>query len=311
MSDLPTSANRVSPDARPEYSAEFRTGDGVLLVYRDSGGPGVPLVMLPGFGQSQMAFHHQFDQLKARRRVITLDFRGHGFSEAPDHGYRIARLAADVRDLLRHLRLSRVDALGWSMGVSVWWSFIDLFGTSAIRRLVIVDQPTTIARLAWMSEEQQADAGALWDLVTLEHIVDEQTRSVNGDVDASAIQGSYSGEMPSEVIDVLITGMRQGSVADLARLLFDHGVQDWRDVLSRIDVPTIVFGSEGSHVATLSQRRTAAAIPGATAHIFPADVASSHFPFLQNPAAFNEVLENFLDSDAEGPANGERNSTKR
>ena len=37
-------------------------------------------------------------------------------------------------------------------------------------------------------------------------------------------------------------------------------------------------------------------IPGSTVHIFPRDVASSHFPFLQNPAAFNAVLLGFLQS---------------
>jgi hypothetical protein len=29
--------------------------------------------------------------------------------------------------------------------------------------------------------------------------------------------------------------------------------------------------------------------------VFPVDVASSHFPFLENPAAFNAVVETFLD----------------
>jgi pimeloyl-ACP methyl ester carboxylesterase len=30
-------------------------------------------------------------------------------------------------------------------------------------------------------------------------------------------------------------------------------------------------------------------------HVFPVEVASSHFPFLENPAAFNAVVETFLD----------------
>ena len=32
-----------------------------------------------------------------------------------------------------------------------------------------------------------------------------------------------------------------------------------------------------------------------TLHVFPTEVASSHFPFLENPAAFNAVVEEFLD----------------
>ena len=30
-------------------------------------------------------------------------------------------------------------------------------------------------------------------------------------------------------------------------------------------------------------------------HIIPVDVASSHFPFLENPAAFNAVVKEFFD----------------
>jgi pimeloyl-ACP methyl ester carboxylesterase len=29
--------------------------------------------------------------------------------------------------------------------------------------------------------------------------------------------------------------------------------------------------------------------------VFPSDVANSHFPFLENPAAFNAVVEKFLE----------------
>jgi pimeloyl-ACP methyl ester carboxylesterase len=275
-------------------AASFTTSDGVRLVYRDNGGPGIPLVMLPGLGQGQLAFHEQFDGLADHRRIITLDHRGHGLSSAPEHGYRIARLSADVRELLDHLDLDRVDALGWSMGASVWWSFIDLFGTARIRRLVIVDQPVTIAKVPWMSAREQADAGALWDLSTTEQIVAEQLRPDPAPADIDSLRWSYTGEIAPEILELLVSGMRQGSAREIGRLLFDHSVQDWRDVLPRIDVPTLVIGSEGSHVSVESQRRTAKAIPNATAHIFPADIASSHFPFLQNPAAFNRVLETFL-----------------
>ncbi|WP_405877942.1 alpha/beta hydrolase [Streptomyces sp. NBC_01136] len=43
-----------------------------------------------------------------------------------------------------------------------------------------------------------------------------------------------------------------------------------------------------------SQRFVARRIPDAQLHVFPTDVASSHFPFLENPPAFNAVVEKFL-----------------
>jgi pimeloyl-ACP methyl ester carboxylesterase len=77
-------------------------------------------------------------------------------------------------------------------------------------------------------------------------------------------------------------------------LLWDHCAQDWRDVLPRLDVPTLVIGCEGSHVDPASQRYIAEQVPGARLHVFPRDVASSHFPFLENPAAFDAVVDEFL-----------------
>jgi pimeloyl-ACP methyl ester carboxylesterase len=77
-------------------------------------------------------------------------------------------------------------------------------------------------------------------------------------------------------------------------LIFDHCAQDWRDVLPRIDVPTLVLGCDGSHVSPDSQRYIADRIPDARIHIFPTDVASSHFVFLENPAAFDAVVREFL-----------------
>lgn len=145
---------------------ELITTDGARLAYQDTGGEGVPLVMLHGWGQTQALFRHQTEGLAPVRRVVTVDLRGHGRSGRPRHGHRIARLS--------------------------------------------------------------------------------------------------------------------------------------RDVLPRIDVPTLVIGCEGSHVHPDSQRFVAERIPGALLHVFPSDVASSHFPFLENPAAFDAVVEKFL---AEEPAN--------
>ena len=45
----------------------FTTRDGVELAYTDSGGDGVPLVMLHGWGQTQAMFRHQSRASRRRR----------------------------------------------------------------------------------------------------------------------------------------------------------------------------------------------------------------------------------------------------
>jgi pimeloyl-ACP methyl ester carboxylesterase len=272
----------------------FTTNDGVELSYHDGGGDGAPLVMLHGWGQTQRMFHHQVRGLSPAHRVITLDQRGHGVSDKPHHGYRIARLAHDVLELLDHLRLDRVDALGWSMGVSVWWSFIDQYGTGRIRRFVAVDQPSAVAAVPWMDAEEQAQCGAIFGVDGLLQLGAALNGPESAKVCADFVHSMFSGDTDPEILAFVDAQITATPPYAGVPLLFDHCAQDWRDVLPRIDVPTLVLGCEGSHVSPSSQRYIAEKIPGAQLHIFPVDVASSHFPFLENPAAFNAVVEKFL-----------------
>ncbi|MFJ3669525.1 alpha/beta fold hydrolase [Streptomyces sp. NPDC090106] len=263
---------------RERGMGELTTSDGVRLTYRDTGGEGPPLVMLHGWGRSQEMFRHQLTGPGPGRRVLTVDLRGHGLSDRPRHGQRVARLATDVIELLDHLWIDRCDAFGWSMGAAVWWSFVDQFGTARLRRLVLADQPAAVTALPWMTAEQRRETGVLFDPPAL-----------------LAFVRARAGATPADAA---------------VPLLFDHCVQDWRDVLPRIDRPTLVLGCEGGKVDPRSQEFVARAIPGARLHVFPSAEAGSDVPFLENPAAFDAVVRAFLDESAEtagGPAGADRN----
>ncbi|WP_037861456.1 alpha/beta fold hydrolase [Streptomyces sp. NRRL S-340] len=273
---------------------ELTTSDGVRLMYQDSGGSGIPLVMLHGWGQTQEMFRHQTRGLAPDRRVVTLDFRGHGISDKPHHGYRIARLAADVLNLVDHLGLDRFDALGWSMGVSVWWSFFDQYGTGRIRRFVAVDQPAAVAAVPWMSAEEQRQSGAIFDVAGLVALGADLAGPQGEQVRHDFVRGMFSGDPDPELWSFVAEQIKSTPAHAGVPLLFDHCAQDWRDTLVRIDVPTLVIGCDGSHVHPRSQQFVAQRIPDARLHVFPATVANSHFPFLENPSAFNGVVDDFL-----------------
>lgn len=272
---------------------ELTTRDGVTLVYRDSGGSGFPLLMLHGWGQTQAMFGNQLDGL-APSRVITVDFRGHGLSDKPHHGYRIARLARDVVELLDHLGLEQVDALGWSMGVSVWWSYIDQFGQDRLRRFVAVDQPAAVAAVPWMDSREQAECGAIFDVAGLLQLGAGLIGPESATVREGFVHSMFSGDTDPAILAFVDAETESTPPYAGVPLLFDHCAQDWRDVLPRINLPSLVLGCDGSHVNPASQQYIADRIPGATLYVFPTSVASSHFPFLENPSAFNDVVRAFL-----------------
>lgn len=273
----------------------IRTTDGVALSVRDSRGEGTPLVLLHGWSQSQAMFWGQLEGL-GDRRVVSYDMRGHGASEKPLHGLRIARLAADLRDVLQELEAPQVDLLGWSMGASVIWSYLELFGSDRVRSLILVDQPSAVVAQAWMSAEESASAGSILPVDGLSALASAIAADDGDDAVRAFVRGMFTGHVDDELWEFVMGEIAKTPRRIAAPLLFDHGAQDWRSVLPRIAVPTLVMGCEGSHVSPDSQRDVASRIPGARVHIFPRDVASSHFPFLENPEAFNAVLTDFLHS---------------
>lgn len=272
-----------------------RTSDGVALAVRDTGGEGTPLVLLHGWSQTQEMFRHQMRGLGARR-VVSIDQRGHGDSEKPGRGYRIARLAADLRDVLDELDVAEADVLGWSMGASVIWSYIELFGADRLRNLVFVDQPAAVVAQEWMDAAEREHAGSILPVDGLGALAAAIAGPGGDDAARAFVRGMFTGRVDDRLWTFVAGEIAKTPREAAAALLFDHGAQDWRDVLPAIDRRTLVIGCDGSHVSPLSQQYVASRIPGAQVHIFPRDVASSHFPFLENPDAFNGVLTAFLDA---------------
>lgn len=267
--------------------------DGASIRYRIAG-TGSPVVLLHGWSQSGAMFRHQIAALAAQHTVVVPDLRGQGLSPAPAGGLRMARLARDVAELMRHLGLARASLLGWSMGASVCWAFIDLFGTARIDRLVLVDQPAMLTRLPGMTDDEAADSGCLFTMTELEHLYRALLSSDAETVRAGFVRRMVTPRIPAALLDWVLAENARTSPHVAAGLLLSHATNDWRDVLPRIDRPTLVIGGTASHVPERSQHFVRSRIPGAALHVFGADEGGAHFMFLEAPDVFNAVVAPFL-----------------
>jgi pimeloyl-ACP methyl ester carboxylesterase len=279
----------------------FTTSDGCTLDYRVDGPADTAdtLVLLHGWSQSRAMFDRALPALSAGTRVITYDQRGHGESAKPDHGARIARLAADLHELLDHLGVERAHMGGHSMGASVLWSYLDMHGTGRLQSLIVMDQPSACVVLPWMEQGEATAAGAILDFAGAEGFV----RAIA--VDDRQVRHSF-------LVSMLTAGIAADDLTWMseenlklagpwgARLLLDHVMQDWRDVLPRIDVPTLVVAGEVSHVAAASQAWTAEQIPGARLRLFTEAEGGAHFPFFELPAPFCQAVNEFVGEHATG-----------
>ena len=270
-----------------------KTADGVTLSYIEAG-TGAPLVIIPGWSQTAEQFKGQIEGLSDRYRVIALDMRGHGQSDKPENGYRIARLATDVHDVIEALDLQDVNILGQSMGCSVIWCYWELFCADRLARLILVDQmPYIVANSAW-SDEEKLLAGAIFTPDTLEGVCnalagpdgEQTTRDVIGSMVTSA--------MSPETLEWMIQCNLQMPRRHAATLLYHHSHHDWRDTIPLLRLPTLVVGGRASLIPWQSIEWTANQIPGAKLEIFEEDEGGQHFLFVENPEKFNRVVADFV-----------------
>src|SRR5579872_1199929 len=92
---------------------------GVRLSYVESGAGSPPVVFVHGWTCDHSYFSPQIDHFAQSHRVIGLDLRGHGESDAPEGGYSMAGLADDVAFVCGELGVRGAVVVGHSMGAVV------------------------------------------------------------------------------------------------------------------------------------------------------------------------------------------------
>lgn len=283
-----------SLDLPDVHSGHVTTNDGVRLHYLEAG-TGPDLLLVHGWSQAAAQWRKQIQEFSSTHHVIAIDLRGHGDSDKPGHGYRIARLAADLRDVVTQLDLHDITWIGHSMGCSVTWSYWDTFGGDRIGRIVLVDQTAVlVADPAW-PEGQSAKLGAIFDYATVSSLNAGLHGPDAESVTRQLIGGMFTAQTPAEEVEWNIERNLTGLPRPHAgTLLIDHAYQDWRDVLPRVTVPTLVIGGVASLFPTSGIDWVASQIPEASVRIFTADERGSHFMFWENDKLFTEVVRDFL-----------------
>jgi non-heme chloroperoxidase len=124
-------------DSRLEASMDgfIHTDDDVSLRYTVRG-VGRPVVFVHGWQGAGEQWRQAAQALAGDRRTVLYDQRGHGRSHEARSGWTVHRLAYDLAQLLDHLSLIDVIMVGHSMGCSVIWPYLELFGAARLERLV-------------------------------------------------------------------------------------------------------------------------------------------------------------------------------
>ncbi len=290
--DLPT---KLSDFSDLEINT-FTTDDGVQLAYWEAGS-GRPLVFLPGWSANGAQYVNLLYLLRQYYHVFVLDPRNQGLSEKVEKGARVSRLAADVRAFALHEGLQDADYCGWSMGAAVLWSYIDLYGTTGVRKVIFIDEPPSIYAHEDWSESERLAAGGI--TTSAERLVDAFTKGRPTHrliVDPSALERYMARDSLAFVnSEAFSSEFIVNNPNAMAQVLFDHATNDWRDVLKhKINVPTAIFTGENSNYVA-SQKWIHETIPHSRLWIYSDADQGDHFLIFKNPKKFAADLQSFLD----------------
>jgi pimeloyl-ACP methyl ester carboxylesterase len=90
--------------------------EGVTLAYEEAGDGAPAIVLVHGVACHRGFWTHQMEHFSRRQRVVAVDLRGHGASDAPAQPYTIDAFAGDVAWMCEQLALTRPVVVGHSLG---------------------------------------------------------------------------------------------------------------------------------------------------------------------------------------------------
>ncbi len=136
-------------------SEQFITTNGIRLHYLDSGGSRPLLLLFHGLTANAHAFDGLFAAgLGDRFRVISVDLRGRGLSDAPADDYSMAAHARDIIGLMDALELRPLAVGGHSFG-ALLTLYLAAHYPARVRKLVLMD---AAARMHPQTKEMLAPA---------------------------------------------------------------------------------------------------------------------------------------------------------
>ena len=234
-----------------------------IAIYYEDHGSGQPVVLMHGYPLNADSWERQEPELlRAGYRVIRYDRRGFGRSSKPTTGYDYDTFAADLNTLLERLDLHDVVLVGFSMGTGEVARYLGRYGSARVAKAVLLgaippfllkrdDNPEGIDGQVF----EDMKAGILRDrYVHLKNFLDNFS---NVDVLAperisdQAWQASFN--------------VAAGSGPHATYACVDTWLEDFRDDLSKIDVPTLLVHGTADRILPIEA--TADRLPGLIADL--------------------------------------------
>lgn len=254
--------------------------NGITLAFNDQG-TGLPLVFLHAFPLNRTMWMEQENALSVRFRVITIDLRGHGESDAPLWHYSLNQAADDVRGLLDYLSIRQAVLVGLSMGGYILFAFYRKYA-ERVKGLVLAD---TRAQ-ADTDEGKQAR-------FEMAQIAYKQGAIAIADRMLPKLLSPATIEARPELVERVRTMIEGNHVSGIAGDLMAMAERpDSTPLLKQMTCPAqIIVGEQDLPTPPFDARLMADRIPNGHLAIIP---GAAHLSNLEQPDLFNETVRSFV-----------------
>ena len=263
--------------------------NGIRIHYEDVG-DGPALLFIHGFPLDHTLWTHQIQGLKDDYRLIAPDLRGHGQTHAPPDPYRMDLMADDLCALIQTLDVKKVVLVGLSMGGYVALAFWRVY-PHLVQALVLTD-----THAAADTPDSRLNRQAMVRRVKAEGSATVVAEMLPKLLSPATWKKSEVVEHARRMMDATPPAGMIGALQGLAER------PDSTSTLATITVPTLIITGQDDALtppaqakamrdAILVRRRGRTTIPEVALSIIP---QAGHLTPLENPAAFNQTLREFL-----------------
>jgi len=246
----------------PYITVGKENGTNIDIYYEDHGS-GKPVILIHGYPLSGASWEKQVPLLlNAGFRVITHDRRGFGKSSQPTEGYNYDTFAADLRQLVTQLKLQNVTLVGFSMGGGEIARYFGKYGSKGVSKAIFIGAVPPF--LLKTPDNPEGVDGSVFEGIKKAVAADRYaffTEFFKNFYNTDA----YLGKRVSEDVVHASWNIAAGASATASLACVPTWLEDFRENLKRVEVPTLVIHGDDDRIVPLSAagQRTAKFVKGA------------------------------------------------
>ncbi len=265
------------------------------MAYRQAGS-GPVVVLVHGITSNSATWKRVMPNLAERFTVIAPDLAGHGESAKPRGDYSLGAHASSLRDLLLALGHERATLVGHSLGGGIAMQFSYQF-PERCERLVLVDSGGLGRDVSWLLRAATLPGSELvLPFLAATRLLDTGAR-VGGLLNGLGLGLSTDLQEMARGHSTLSDSAARAAFVHTLRSVVEPGGQRV-DASNRLYLAEhlpflLIWGKRDSIIPVSHGHATHERMPNSRLEVFP---RSGHFPQLDEPERFLDVLIEFIDS---------------